>query len=149
METATITITIKVESSGDQRLRVVSQVPEDLTALIVTDSRASSGQTPGDAEAVRAAVKRLNGRVSRQFVKEVAEKSLRGGVVTVDQDLAKRYGFDDGGSLGGAIGTAASQLEKATGRWVLERIGRFPSVWKMLEDDARVVLAALDEGLGL
>jgi hypothetical protein len=99
----------------------------------------------GDAAKIRTAVRSIYGPISRRFLRDVAEAAKRGERVTVDADLARRYGVVDGGSLGGAIGNAATGLNKAVGRWVLDRVSRYPSVWMMSSGDAHTVLAALDE----
>jgi hypothetical protein len=47
-----------------------------------------------------------------------------------------RYARGDQLIGGGAIGNAATGLNKAVGRWVLDRVGRYPSVWTMSSADA-------------
>ena len=80
-------------------------------------------------------------------LREVAAAGMNGSTVTVTRELGRSYDLDDGGSLGGAIAVAATSLYNATGktRWPLDRISQSPSIWRMSERDARIVLAALDE----
>ncbi|MDQ3690429.1 MAG: hypothetical protein M3406_10420 [Chloroflexota bacterium] len=98
-----------------------------------------------DEEKVRQAMERVNGKMSLAFLRHVAEAAMRGETLTVGDDLARKFGVSDSGSLGGAIGTAASTLARITGRWVADRIDVNPSVWRMSEADASLILAILDE----
>lgn len=135
---STITITISVDvPEGSANVQVESGTAPSAPATV----------SAGDGAALSRTVKRLTGKVSRRFIRHVAEAGLRGETVTVNDALAARFGFTDGGSLGGAIGSATTALGKALGnaRWPLDRISVNPSVWRMTEADARVILAALDE----
>ncbi|MDR3633820.1 MAG: hypothetical protein P4L84_08285 [Isosphaeraceae bacterium] len=132
------------------KITIEAATPEELLVFVRKwlddrESRSDSAGAGGDAAKIRTAIHRMYGPVGRRFLRDVAEAATRGERVTVDADLARRYGFTDGGSLGGAIGNAATGLNKAVGRWVLDRVGRYPSVWTMSSADAETVLAALDE----
>ena len=132
------------------KITIEAATPEELLVFVRKwledrESRPGSASAGGEAEKIRGAIRRMYGPVGRRFLREVAEAATRAERVTVDANLARRYGFVDGGSLGGAIGNAATGLNKAVGRWVLDRVGRYPSVWTMSSADAETVLAALDE----
>lgn len=132
------------------KITIEAATPEELLVFVRKwldgrEGQRGSESAGGDAEKIRAAIRRMYGPVGRRFLRDVAEAATRGERVTVDADLARRYGFSDGGSLGGAIGNAATGLNKAVGRWVLDRVGRYPSIWAMSSADAETVLAALDE----
>jgi hypothetical protein len=132
------------------KITIEAATPEELLVFVRKwldgrEGRPVSESAGGDAEKIRTAIRRMYGPVSRRFLRDVAEAAQRGERVTVDADLASRYEVKDGGSLGGAIGNAASGLHQAVGRWVLDRVGRYPSVWTMSSADAEAVLAALDE----
>jgi hypothetical protein len=137
MPVATITITITVDSA------------EGTTPTVRIGAGDVSAPSPDPdlyTGVLRSTVRRMKGQVSRRFLRDVAEAGLVGKTVTVSDDLAKDYGFNQGLELGGAIGSAASALYKAVDktREPLERVSKYPSVWRMTEADARIVLAALD-----
>ena len=132
------------------KITIEAATPEELLVFVRKwlydrEGRPDSAGAGGDTEKIRTVIRRMYGPVGRRFLHDVAEAATRGERVTVDTDLARRYGFSDGGSLGGAIGNAATGLNKAVGRWVLDRVGRYPSVWTMSSADAETILAALDE----
>ncbi len=133
------------------KITIEAQTPGELIVFVrdwlnaESTSVQESPLSTGDADKVRAAVRRLNGKKARAILRDVAEAGKLGETVTVGDRLAQKHKVNDGGNLGGAISAAAFGLYKATGRWVMDRISTRPSVWKMSEADADVVLAALDE----
>src|ERR1022692_1319782 len=97
-----------------------------------------------DADKIRAAIEKSYGPVALRFVRDVCLARKRGETVTINRAFAESYGVNDARRLGGAIGSVATGLYKATGRWVVDRISRHPSVWTVSDEDADVILAALD-----
>jgi hypothetical protein len=127
------------------RITIEADTPQQLAAFLRNWLMSASPQ--GDAENITKAIGDMHGSVTRAFVKDVSEATLRDGVVILDAGYAKRHGKDDPGQLGGAIARAWVSFGKHVGRPVL-RADNNPRRYWMTKEDAEQVLAALKKLMG-
>jgi len=94
------------------------------------------------AESLEDVLGRIHSPASRQFLREVAERTLAGETLVIDDALRVRCGLPPGRTFVGVLGVANRTMRQRAGRrlviWDAAASG-----YRVDPDDARIVLATL------